>query len=51
MVAHACHPSYVGSINRRITVQANLGINVRPQSKNKKRKNGWWSGSHDREPV
>jgi hypothetical protein len=26
MVAHTCHHSYMGSINRRITVQASLGI-------------------------
>jgi hypothetical protein len=30
MVTHTCHPSYVGSINRRITVQAGMGINVSP---------------------
>jgi hypothetical protein len=25
MVEYACHPSYVGNINRRIAVQASLG--------------------------
>jgi hypothetical protein len=29
-----CHPSYVGSINRRIKVQAVLGIKGRPDLKN-----------------
>jgi hypothetical protein len=30
VVVHACDPSYVGSINRKIEVQASQGINVRP---------------------
>jgi hypothetical protein len=34
MVAHTCHPSYVGSVNRRIMVQGSLGINTRTYSKN-----------------
>jgi hypothetical protein len=29
-----CHPSYAGSISRRITVQASLDKNVRPSFKN-----------------
>jgi hypothetical protein len=33
VVAHACHPSYTGNINRRITIQASLGINARLYSK------------------
>jgi hypothetical protein len=24
MVVHACHPSYIGSINREVTVQAKM---------------------------
>jgi hypothetical protein len=32
MVAHACHPSYMGSINR-IAVQAVLNINEGPYSR------------------
>jgi hypothetical protein len=34
VVAHACLPSDVGSINRRIMVQTTLGIKVRPFLKN-----------------
>jgi hypothetical protein len=34
VVACACHPSYKGSINRKIVVQAGLGINLRPYLKN-----------------
>jgi hypothetical protein len=26
----ACHPSYVGGIHKRISVQALLGVNVKP---------------------
>jgi hypothetical protein len=33
VVGCTCHPSYMGSINRRIVVQADLGISVRPYSK------------------
>jgi hypothetical protein len=33
MVALTCHPRHVVNVNRRITVQANLGINARPYSK------------------
>jgi hypothetical protein len=29
-LAQACHPSYTGSLNRRIAVQASPDINVRP---------------------
>jgi hypothetical protein len=32
--AHACHPSYIGRVNRRIKVQAHPSINARPYSKN-----------------
>jgi hypothetical protein len=34
MVVHTCHPSYVGGINRRIMVQADLYKNVRLHLKN-----------------
>jgi hypothetical protein len=34
IVVHICHPSYSGSVNRRIAIQANLGIKARPYSKN-----------------
>jgi hypothetical protein len=39
-VAYACHPSYVGSINRRITVQAIPSINEKFYSKNKAERAG-----------
>jgi hypothetical protein len=29
-VTSSCHPSYVGSINRKIVVPVGLGINMRP---------------------
>jgi hypothetical protein len=29
MVASACHPSYAGSINRRINIQVDPGKNIR----------------------
>jgi hypothetical protein len=35
-----CHPGQTGSINRKITVQAFLGIKVRPYLKNNQRKKG-----------
>jgi hypothetical protein len=38
MVVLSCHPSYMGSINRRIVVQAGLAINVRLCPKNKIKK-------------
>jgi hypothetical protein len=34
VVACACHLSYVGSINRRIVIQAGLGKTIRPALKN-----------------
>jgi hypothetical protein len=34
IVMRACHLSYLGSIKRRIDVQANPGINARSYSKN-----------------
>jgi hypothetical protein len=42
VVSHACQPSYVGSTNREIVVQASLGINKDPISKitNTKRAGG-----------
>jgi hypothetical protein len=41
MVVHACHPSYVGSINRTITVQPSPGI----KKKKKKKLACPWSSS------
>jgi hypothetical protein len=35
VVVHACYPSSLGSINRRMTVQDNPGKNGRPYLKNK----------------
>jgi hypothetical protein len=32
-MVHACHPSYTGSTNRRIMVQAGIGIKQDPISK------------------
>jgi hypothetical protein len=32
-VACTCHPSYMGSINRRITMQTGLGTKMRPFKK------------------
>jgi hypothetical protein len=43
-VVHACHPSLLGSINRKITVQASLGINAKPYLKNNQIKKGWEHG-------
>jgi hypothetical protein len=34
VVVHTCHLNYVGSINRRIVVQAGLGMKGRPSLKN-----------------
>jgi hypothetical protein len=33
VVMHASHPSYAGSINRKVAVQVDLSINTRPYSK------------------
>jgi hypothetical protein len=41
MVAHICHPNYMGSINRKIMVQASLGIKLDPHLKNKQSNKGW----------
>jgi hypothetical protein len=38
MVAHTCHPKSVGSINRKIVVQASLGIKQDPISNTTKPK-------------
>jgi hypothetical protein len=52
MVAHACHPSYAGSINRRITVQADLSVNVRPYLKKiPESKKGWGHSLSGRAPA
>jgi hypothetical protein len=34
MVVHACHTSYVESVNRRVVVQAGLDTNMKPYWKN-----------------
>jgi hypothetical protein len=34
VVGHACHPSYLGNVGRRITVQASPDRNWRPHLKN-----------------
>jgi hypothetical protein len=51
-----CHPSYMGSINRRIVVQAGEGIHVRPYLKNNQSRglvahsyNPSYSGGRDQE--
>jgi hypothetical protein len=46
MVAHTCHPSYAGIINRSSADQASLGINVRPYSKTTESRKGWGNGSN-----
>jgi hypothetical protein len=51
IVVHACHPSYAGSISRRIRVQARQGTHVRPHSKNQQSKKGWGHGSSGRAPA
>jgi hypothetical protein len=45
-VARICHPSYEGSIKRRIVIQTGPGRNVRPYLKNKQSKmgRGWGLG-------
>jgi hypothetical protein len=43
-MAHTHHPSYTGSINKRIAIQADRSINARPNLKNnqsKKRLEAW----------
>jgi hypothetical protein len=44
IVAHACHPNYEGRLNRRIIVQAGLGLNARSYLKYNESKNqlGAW---------
>jgi hypothetical protein len=32
MVVYACHPSYVGRVNRRIVIQAGPRKNLRPRA-------------------
>jgi hypothetical protein len=48
VVMCACHPSYAGSKNRRITVQACLDMSTRPYLKNNKSKKDWRYGSSGR---
>jgi hypothetical protein len=40
-VAHACHPSNVGGVYRRIVVPGGLGKTMRPYLKNNGNKKGW----------
>jgi hypothetical protein len=51
MVAHACHLSYEGSLNKRILIPADLGINVRPYLKRYQSEKELGHGSNDRVPV
>jgi hypothetical protein len=51
MVVCACHPSSVGSENRRIEVQTNPGINVRPYLKKNGSKKDRRRSSSDRAPA
>jgi hypothetical protein len=44
VVGHTCHPSYPGSVKRRISVHAGLGINARLYLKNTSSKKGWVYG-------
>jgi hypothetical protein len=44
MVMDTCHPSYIGSTNRRLTIQAISGIKPDPISKITKAKEGWEYG-------
>jgi hypothetical protein len=44
VVVRAGHPSYMGVINKRTTVHAGPGINVRPYSKNNGSKKCWGWG-------
>jgi hypothetical protein len=37
-MVHSSHPSYAGSLNRRLKVQFSPGIKVRPYQKNKAKK-------------
>jgi hypothetical protein len=41
----------MGRINRRIVVQACLGIKERIYLKNNNSKKGWWHGSSGRAPT
>jgi hypothetical protein len=49
MVAHACHPSYMASINRRTEVEASLSINIFKQYL--KQKKAGVHGSSGRAPA
>jgi hypothetical protein len=53
MVVHTCDYSYIGNINKRITVQARPGINMRSYSKNKakKKKKDLEQGLNSRAPA
>jgi hypothetical protein len=41
MVLNTCHPTYIGSISRKSTIQDSPGKNVRLYLKNNRIKKGW----------
>jgi hypothetical protein len=49
VVVSFCHPNNTGNINRRISVQADPGINTRPYPKNNQSRKGWECGLSGRE--
>jgi hypothetical protein len=51
VVAHACYPSYTGSINRKVMVQDSPGKNVRTYLKNIKKHRSLVCGSNGRVPA
>jgi hypothetical protein len=44
-------PAIQGGTNRKIVVQAGLGIKAKPCIKNEQHKKGWWSGSSGSEQA
>jgi hypothetical protein len=51
IVTCAYHPSYMGEMNRRISVQVGLNKNMRSYLKNKYSKNDWGRDSNDSVPA
>jgi hypothetical protein len=51
MVAHTCHPIYVGNLNRKVMVQAYLGLDTRPYLRDNKMKKNCGCESSARAPV
>jgi hypothetical protein len=51
MVAHTCHHSYAGSINRGIMIEPSQGRKARPYLKNNKNKKGWEYDLSDSVPA